>query len=56
MSPVSEFTRLPNDVVPVNYQLEFKPNIADFTFTGKEVVDVKVNKNHQPTTQLPYFI
>jgi hypothetical protein len=37
-----EFSRLPTDVQPINYNLEFTPNLIDFTFTGKAIIDIKV--------------
>lgn len=43
MSAKTEFVRLPNNVTPVNYALELQPDIQNFTFTGRVVVDVKVN-------------
>ena len=36
------FERLPTNVTPKNYQLTLQPNLTEFTFTGKEVVDVEV--------------
>ena len=39
----TQFTRLSDYVLPVNYTLELTPNIANFTFNGRVVVDVKVN-------------
>lgn len=44
MSLTTEFTRLPSNVSPVNYDLELQPNLKDFTFTGRVVVDLKVVK------------
>lgn len=38
----TEFSRLPNDIVPIHYDLELKPNLADFTFTGRVIIDIKV--------------
>ena len=29
-------------VRPINYDLEFDPNFKNFTFTGKEIIDVKI--------------
>ncbi|XP_068751963.1 puromycin-sensitive aminopeptidase-like [Montipora capricornis] len=37
-----QFARLPNNVVPKNYNLTLQPNLTEFTFTGKEVIDVEV--------------
>uniref|UniRef100_A0A1X7VNA5 Uncharacterized protein n=1 Tax=Amphimedon queenslandica TaxID=400682 RepID=A0A1X7VNA5_AMPQE len=37
------FTRLPTDVVPVNYTLELKPDLQKFTFAGKVCITLKVN-------------
>ena len=31
-------------VVPVHYELIFEPNFSDFTFNGKETIDVKIAK------------
>src|SRR4029077_2534154 len=39
--------RLPEGVVPEHYQLTFTPNLKDATFTGDEIIDVRVVK---PTT------
>lgn len=36
------FERLPSNVVPKNYGLTLQPNLTEFTFTGKEVIDVEV--------------
>ena len=44
MSPV-EFCRLPSDIVPVHYALELKPNLTEFVFSGREVIDIKVSKD-----------
>ena len=29
-------------VRPINYDLEFDPNFKNFTFTGKEIIDIKI--------------
>lgn len=42
MVSCTEFNRLPKNVVPVNYALELHPDIKNFTFTGKLVVDLNV--------------
>ena len=39
--------RLPDTVVPENYDLALAPNVANATFSGEEVIHVTVNK---PTT------
>ncbi|CAM5999962.1 unnamed protein product [Sphagnum balticum] len=36
--------RLPKDVVPKHYTLTLTPDLAAFTFTGEETVDVQVLK------------
>lgn len=36
------FERLPTEVVPKNYNLTLQPNLNEFTFSGKEVIDVEV--------------
>ncbi|HWC17098.1 MAG TPA: M1 family metallopeptidase [Terriglobales bacterium] len=41
--------RLPAGVVPEHYQLSFTPNLQDGTFSGEEMVDVRVAK---PTTMI----
>jgi puromycin-sensitive aminopeptidase len=42
-SSTTQFTRLPKNVRPVNYALELTPNLGDFTFSGRVVVDLEVN-------------
>ena len=37
-----EFERLPTDVLPKNYQLTLHPNLTEFTFAGKQVIEVEV--------------
>lgn len=37
------FERLPTDVVPVNYKVELRPDLAAFTFQGKLEITVKVH-------------
>lgn len=41
-SAKKNFKRLPTSVLPKNYKLCLKPNLTEFTFTGKEVIDVEV--------------
>ena len=41
----TQFTRLPSNVVPVNYALELTPNIKEFKFDGRVAIDVQVNIN-----------
>lgn len=45
MGQKKPFERLPTSVLPKNYKLTLKPNLAEFTFTGGEVIDVEVNEH-----------
>ncbi|HVH89696.1 MAG TPA: hypothetical protein VM912_23465, partial [Terriglobales bacterium] len=36
--------RLPGGVVPEHYQLTFTPNLQDASFSGDEIIDVRVLK------------
>jgi hypothetical protein len=40
---MTEFIRLPKNVTPINYNVELQPNLVDFTFNGKIVIDVNVS-------------
>ncbi len=31
-------------IMPINYSLEFEPNLRDFTFNGKEIIEIKISK------------
>ena len=31
-------------IKPVNYSLEFEPNLRNFTFQGKEIIEIKISK------------
>ena len=42
------FERLPTNVAPKNYALTLQPNLTEFTFTGKEVIDVEVMQKINP--------
>ncbi len=39
---MTQFERLPKNVIPVNYDLELEPDLKNFTFNGRAVVDVQV--------------
>ncbi|XP_064466191.1 puromycin-sensitive aminopeptidase-like isoform X2 [Ornithodoros turicata] len=49
MSAGPVFERLPKNVVPLNYKLEIKPDLKNFVFDGKSVVQVRVV---QPTSKV----
>jgi aminopeptidase N len=51
ISVALEAQRLPTNVIPVHYQLTFTPNLQDATFTGDEIIDVRVAK---PTTTIAF--
>jgi hypothetical protein len=42
MSTKTEFSRLPLNVLPVNYAVTLKPNLTNFTFDGEITIDVEV--------------
>ena len=39
---MTKFERLPKNVIPVNYDLELEPDLKNFTFNGRAIVDVNV--------------
>ncbi len=41
--------RLPRHVIPTRYDLRLEPNLAQFTFTGSEIIELTVR---QPTTEV----
>ncbi|CAH3184516.1 unnamed protein product, partial [Porites evermanni] len=43
-STKKSFERLPINVVPKNYALTLQPNLTEFSFTGKEVIEVEVKE------------
>ena len=47
-STMKSFERLPTNVVPRNYGLTLQPNLTEFSFTGKEVIEVEVSIRYFP--------
>jgi len=39
--------RLPDNVRPLNYDLHFEPSFEDFTFSGREIIDIQVTRPTQ---------
>jgi hypothetical protein len=39
---MTHFERLPKTVIPVNYDLELEPDLKNFTFKGRAIIDVDV--------------
>lgn len=37
------FQRLPNSIIPVNYNIRLKPNLTNFTFEGTEKIELDVS-------------
>ena len=37
-----EFSRLPKNVIPINYALSIKPDLNKFKFDGRVAIDVEV--------------
>ena len=46
------FERLPTNVAPKNYALTLQPSLTEFTFTGKEVIDVEVMQKLSRTHEM----
>ena len=42
-STKKSFELLPTNVVPKNYALTLQPNLTEFSFTGKEVIEIEVS-------------
>ena len=42
-STKKSFERLLTNVVPKNYALTLQPNLTEFSFTGKEVIEIEVS-------------
>lgn len=42
-SSKKSFEQLPTNVVPKNYALTLQPNLTEFSFSGKEVIEVEVS-------------
>jgi len=49
LSVALECQRLPSGVVPEHYQLTLTPNLQDATFSGDEIIDVRLTK---PSTMI----
>nr|AYV88996.1 puromycin-sensitive aminopeptidase [Tetranychus truncatus] len=45
LTAVKTYERLPKNVIPQLYKLELTPNLENFTFTGKEDVEVSIKES-----------
>ena len=43
--PGTEAAVLPKNIKPLHYQLELKPDIQNFAFSGNETIDVRVSES-----------
>ena len=43
--PGTEAAVLPKNIKPLHYQLELKPDIHNFTFSGNETIDVSISES-----------
>jgi len=48
MAQKAKFERLPTNVVPRHYELLLQPNLQEFTFKGKTIVQVNVSTVKMP--------
>lgn len=42
--------RLPNHISPISYKLTIKPDLESFTFSGNEIIKIKIQKNTNEIT------
>lgn len=42
--------RLPNHISPISYKLTIKPDLESFTFTGNEIIKIKIDKETNKIT------
>jgi puromycin-sensitive aminopeptidase len=45
MSKAQKNVRLSNSILPIKYDIEMKPDLKNFTFSGVETIDIKVLKS-----------
>ena len=44
LSQQTDYSRLPTNVLPSHYFLTIRPDLSDFTFAGREAIDVQVRE------------
>ena len=47
--PGTEAAVLPKNIKPLHYQLELKPDIQNFAFSGNASIDVRVSESSSTT-------